>query len=245
MSTSKFPLGLLIAVVMAAGVVGLFLSHTSAQQTRLIHLAQGWNSAAWTGEKQSASEALANLGDAVLIVYGYNNDSQSFTRHVVGRPEISTLTDFEPEQAYWVLAQRSADWSVPGPAVPSCPTVTPCPTGTPCPDCPPVTNLPSDLCTSYKISIETNEVVLEIAEAGKLVGSTASEVRARIDEDQRDFDQYCSGVPLAKPSLVALRCTIAGKWLGMEHTTMLYAPSAQDQVWANQFDSIIDKYCKP
>jgi len=238
MSTSKLRLGLLVAVVMAAGVVGLFLSHTSAQQTRVIHLAQGWNSVAWTGEKQSASEALTNLADAVLVVYGYNNDSQSFARHVVGRPEMSTLTDFEPEQAYWVMAQRAADWSVAGPAVPSCPTVTPYPYCR-------APSLQSELCTSYKMGIELNTIFLEIAEAGKLVGMTADEVRALLQENQRNFDQGCQGVPLVQPSLATVGCALAGKWLGIEDTTLLYAPSAQDQVWGNRFRSIVGEYCTP
>jgi len=245
MSTSKFPLGLLVAVVMAAGVVGLFLSHTSAQQTRVIHLAQGWNSAAWTGEKQSASEALANLGDAVLIVYGYNNDAQSFTRYIVGRPDISTLTDFEPEQAYWVLVQRAADWSVPGPAVPSCPTVAPCPIATPCPYCPPAANPWSELCAGMKVTIEVYEVLLDIAEKGRLVGMTESEARANLAQLQQSFDQTCQGVPLAEASSLASSCATAGRWKGLWEGHMLYAPDAQTGVWINWFDNIMDKYCEP
>ena len=244
MSTSKLVLGLLAAAVMLAGVVGLFSSHTSAQQTRVIHLAQGWNSVAWTGEKQSASAALASLGDAVSVAYGYNNDSQSFTLHAIGRPEISTLTDFEPEQSYWVLALRSADWSVPGPAAPSCPTMTPRPTATPCPYCPAPT-VQSELCTSYKSSIERLTIFLEIAEAGKLVGMTADEVRAVLQENQRNFDRDCQGVPLVQPSLTTADCALAAKWLGIEDTTLLYAPNAQDQVWGNGFRSIVEKYCMP
>ena len=120
-------LALLVTVLMLGGVVGLFLSHTSAQQPRLVHLAQGWNLVAWTGANQPASEALASLGDAVQAVYGYNGDTQDFTRYVLGRPEFSTLTDFETEHAYWVLAQRPTDWSVPSSAGPSCPAGTPCP----------------------------------------------------------------------------------------------------------------------
>lgn len=249
MSTSKFPLGLLVAVVMAAGVVGLFFSHTSAQQTRIIALAQGWNLVTWTGEKQSAAEALDSVSDAVSAVYGYNNDSQTFTRYIVDRPEISTLTDFEPEQAYWVLASRSADWSVPGPAVPSCPTGTPCPTVTPCPACPEPTDsasaeyVLSDVCTSLKIRVETYEVLLEIAEAGLLVGGTVSEVRADIAASQASFDKSCSGVSLTEFSIRGPACALVGKWRGIQGTTMIYAPSAQTQVWKNQFDAIFYKYC--
>lgn len=243
MSTSKFALGLLIAVAMAAGVVGLFLSHTSAQQTRDIHLAQGWNLVGWTGEKQSASEALVawrlyNLRDAVLAVYGYNNDSQSFTRYIVGRPDISTLTDFEPEQAYWVLAQAATDWLVPGPAEPSCPTATPCP------DCLSASDLLSEFCVHLKVKIETGEVLLEIAEAGLLVGKTETEVRTELALHQEAFDEGCQGVPLAQPLLLAADCAYVGWWKGLEDREMLYAPDPQTQIWADQFDSIIDKYCE-
>lgn len=120
MRRNKFALGLLLVALILAGVTSLFLVHTSAQQGRFIALAQGWNLVTWTGEKQSASQALTDVSDAVSIVYGYNNDSQTFTRYIIDRPGISTLTDFEPEGAYWVLARRSATWWVPGLACPDC-----------------------------------------------------------------------------------------------------------------------------
>jgi len=242
MKTIRFPLGLLIAIVMVGGVVGLFSSHTSAQQPRLVHLAQGWNLVAWTGANQPASGALASLGDAVSAVYGYNSDSQSFARYVFGRPEISTLTDFEAEHAYWILAQRPTDWSVPSGVAPSCPTTTPCPAATPCPYCP-TPSLQSELCTSYKMSIELDTIWLEIAEQGRLVGRTAAEVRADLQQNQQNFDQYCQGVALLQPTLATGACAIAGKWLGIQDTTMLYAPDAQTQVWGNQFRNIVNEYC--
>jgi hypothetical protein len=245
MKTIRFPLGLLIAIVMVAGVVGLFSSHTSAQQTRAIHLAQGWNLVTWTGEKQPASAALASLGDAVSVAYGYNNDSQSFTLHAVGRPEISTLTDFEPEQSYWVLALRSAEWSVPGPAVPSCPTTTSCPAVTPCPYCPSASGSLGESCAGAKVTIQVYEVLLDIAEKGRLVGMTESEVRADLAQAQGLFDEVCQGVPLAEPSLLVSSCELAGRWKGLEEGHMLYEPDAQTGVWVNQFDSIIDEYCTP
>jgi hypothetical protein len=245
MKTIRFPLGLLIAIVMLVGVVGLFSSHTSAQQTRVIHLTQGWNLVTWTGEKQSASAALASLGDAVSVAYGYKNDSQTFTLHAVGRPEISTLTDFEPEQSYWVLALRSADWSVPGWTEPSCPTMTPRPTATPCPDCPSASGSLGESCAGAKVMIEVYEVLLDIAEKGRLVGMTESEVRANLAQAQGLFDEVCQGVPLAEPSLLVSSCEVAGRWKGLEEGHMLYEPDAQTGVWVNQFDGIIDEYCTP
>jgi len=121
MRKNKFVLGLFIAALMLVGVTSLFLIDTSAQQMRIIALTQGWNLVTWTGEKQSAAEALDSVSDAVSAVYGYDNDSQTFSRYFIDRPEISTLTDFEPEEAYWVLVHRySATWWVPGLACPDC-----------------------------------------------------------------------------------------------------------------------------
>lgn len=245
MRKSKLPLSLLVAVVVLAGVVGLFWSHTSAQQTRVIHLAQGWNLVTWTGETQSASAALADLGDAVSIVYGYNNDSQTFTRCIVGRPEISTLTNFGPEEAYWVRAGRAADWSVPGPATPSCPTATPCPTGTPCPDCPSAFSPQADSCAALKAGLEVNEILLDMAEKGILVGMTEGELRASLTQWQQEFDQDCQGVSLAEASMLTYACVLAGRWKGYEEATILYVSDPQIVVWLNQFDSIIDEYCTP
>jgi len=93
------------------------------------------------------------------------------------------------------------------------------------------------------MGIELNTIFLEIAEQGELVGMTADEVRTNLEEYQRNFDEQCDGVPLLQPSLHTGRCGLAGKWLGIQDTTLLYAPSAQDQVWGNQFRSIVEKYC--
>lgn len=237
MRTSKLLLGLLVAVLVIGGVVALFRSQTSAEQTRIIHLAQGWNLVTWTGEAQAASGALASLGDAVSVVYGYNNDSQSFTRCIVGAPEASTLADFAPEQAYWVLALRSADWSVPGPSQPSCPTVTPCPS------CPPASDPWSDICASTALMIEFYEVELDIAETVGVVGTTPSEIQAALHQAEQVFDQHCQDIAQAAPSLLTAGCATVGKWLGVEQATILYDPDPQYQVWANQFDNLIDEYC--
>jgi len=239
MRTSKIPVGLLVAVVVLAGVVGLLSSHTSAQQTRTIHLAQGWSLVAWTGETQSAPAALADLGDAVSVVYGYNNDSQTFTRCIVGRPEVSTLTHFEPAKAYWVMALRSADWSVAGQSQPSCPTVTPCPS------CPSASDSWSDLCASTALMIEFYEVELDIAETVGVVGTTPSEIQAALQQTEQVFDQQCQGVALAEPSLLAMGCATAAKWKGSEETANLYDPDPQRTVWINQLDDIVDDYCMP
>jgi hypothetical protein len=255
MSTSKFALGLLAAVVMFAGVVGLFSSHTSAQQTRVIHLAQGWNSVAWTGEKQSASAALASLGDAVSVAYGYNNDSQSFTLHAIGRPEISTLTDFEPEQSYWVLALRSADWSVPGPAVPSCPTTTPrptttpCPAGTPCPACPTPENVMDELCSWKRPSLEWWRIVLDVDVA---LGFDASNARDAISDYETFISQNCQGLgfDVIPSSGMSSTCWFAGEVKGESSYTLILAdflsPGEEQALReaVDRLDTFADKYCR-
>jgi hypothetical protein len=237
MRTSRLLLVSLVVAIALASVAGLFFSHTSAQQTRTIHLAQGWNLVTWTGDTQSSSAALASLGDAVPVVYGYNNDSQIFARCIVGRPEISTLTNFGPEEAYWVMALRSADWSVPGPAEPSCPVATACP------DCPSASDLVSDVCTGTDVWIGIYGILVDIAEKGLLVGMTEAEARAQLAQFQQGFDQGCQGVPLAEASFVAYGCSEAGRWKGMEERENLYAPDPQKTIWINQFDDIIDQYC--
>ncbi len=229
-------LALLVAALVLGGAAFLFLSRTSAQQARVVHLAQGWNLVTWTGASQSTSGALAGVGDAVQAVYGYSNDSQSFTRYIFGMPEISPLTDFETEGAYWVLTLRATDWSVPSAAESTCPAPTPCP------NCP-TPSLQGELCTSYKMGIELNTIFVEIADEGLYVGQTAAELRAVLQQDQQNFNQYCQGVTLLQPTLATADCAIAAKWVGIEDTTVLYAPSAQVQVWGNQFDSIVHKYC--
>ena len=127
----------------------------------------------------------------------------------------------------------------------ACPQAVPCPDcpqAVPCPDCP-TPSRQSELCTSYKMGIELDTILLEIAEAGKLVGMTADEVRASLQENQRNFDQYCGGVALVQPSLATINCVTAGKWWGTEDTSVLYTSSAQNQVWGNGFHSIVEKYC--
>jgi len=239
-------LALLVAVLMLGGAVSVFLPHTSAQQPRLVHLAQGWNLVAWTGTNQPASGALASLGDAVSAVYGYNSDSQSFARYVFGRAEVSTLTDFEPERAYWVLALRATDWSVQGSVGPSCPATTPCPAATPCPYCPSgLDSFRSDSCAAIALEIEYLGVEMDIAETVGVIGTTPSEIQARLDQGTQAFQQGCQGIGLAPPSYLTARCAEVGRWKGMEQREVLHDPDPQYLVWASQFDSMVDKYCTP
>lgn len=228
MRTGRLALGLLIAVLALAGAVGLLLSHTSAQQTRTIHLVRGWNSVTWTGGKQSASQALAGVSDAVSVVYGYNNDSQVFTLY---SQQIATLTDFEPEQAYWVLAQRSADWSVPGPDAPSCLTMTPCPTPTQCPtsDGSLTAYQLQEECTAAKVTIEGEDIM------GPENGSSVD-----FASIEQFYNQSCQGVSLLTGSPLAEACTGLGIIQGAS-----IAPTAPPELVAVGQKSavLVGQYC--
>lgn len=142
---------------------------------------------------------------------------------------------------------------------PDCPEPTPCPEETPCPACPePITcpacicpacptalDLRSDLCASLKVLIEIAEIRVDVAEKGRLVGGTETEARTRLAGAQRDFDQECQGVPLAKPSALASGCALAGEEVGVLRRDLLYNADVQTQIWANQVDDIVGEYCKP
>lgn len=254
MRTSKFLLGpLIVALVLGVGASAFWAGHASSgsPSSEVKTYQPGWANIAWLGDTAPVDAALSSIADSVGIVYYLDPDSGSWQRYIPGRPEVSTLTTMAFGKSYLLLFTKPAtleqatqpeDVCAPG-GCPSCPTPTQCPTPTACPDCPPATNPMSDLCTATKMGIETSEVLLEIAEAGQLVGTTASEVRVTLEEQQARFSQSCSGVPLLGPSLVGASCAVAGKWTGTMETTILYAPSAQDQVWANRFRSIVYKYC--
>jgi hypothetical protein len=127
----------------------------------------------------------------------------------------------------------------------ACPAVTPCPTATPCPACPSVPSIESEACAGIKVRIETLKILVDIAEQGKLVGMTETEVRTLLATLQQGFDQNCQGVPLAQPLLLPIGCADAGWWKGSEERENLYAPDPQNTIWINQFDDIIDTYCTP
>ena len=238
-----------VAALAVGSVLGFGLaSGSSPAQTQKTY-GPGWVNWAHVGPTQPIAQALSGIEGNVAAVYYLNPETGTFLVYVPSKPEVSDLTTMDFGQSYLMLLTAPTAKTVPTEATflatpPACPAGTPGPTATPCPYCP-TPSLQSELCTSYKISVERLTILLEIAEAGKLVGMTAGEVRALLQENQRNFDQDCQGVPLMQPSLVTADCALAAKWLGIEDTTLLYAPSAQDQVWGNGFRSIVYKYCLP
>ena len=234
----------ILVSVLALGVgsvLGFGLaSGSSPAQTQKTY-GPGWVNWAHVGPTQPIVQALSGIEGNVGAVYYLNPDTGAWLRYVPGKPEVSNLTTMDFGQSYLMLLTAPTAMTIPTEAV-FLATPTACPAGTPCPYCP-APSLQGELCTSYKMSIEVNTIFLEIAEAGELVGMTADEVRAILQENQRNFDQDCQGVPLLQPTLATAGCALAAKWLGIEDTTLLYAPSAQDQVWGNGFRSIVEKYC--
>jgi hypothetical protein len=245
-------IAILVSVVaLAVGSVlgfSLALGGSPAQTQRTY--GPGWVNWAHVGPTQPIAQALSGIEGNVAAVYYLNPETGTFLLYVPSRPEVSDLTTMDFGQSYLMLLKAPTAMTIPTEATflatpTSCPAVTPRPTATPCPYCLPASNPQSDSCASLKVAIEMYEILVDIAEQGRLVGGTETEVRASLAQAQQYFNQDCQGVPLAQPSFLALGCAAAGKWKGQEEGHMLYAPDAQTQLWINQFDNIIDKYCTP
>jgi len=218
-------------------------SGSSPAQTQKTY-GPGWVNWAHVGPTQPIAQALSGIEGNVGAVYYLNPETGAWLRYVPGKPEVSNLTTMEFGQSYLMLLTAPTAMTIPTETT-FLATPTPCPAGTPCPDCPSESNLPSELCTSTKVEIETSEVLLEIAQEGLLVGMTPSEVQADIAALQQYFDQYCSGVPLVELSFMGTSCAAAGKWVGSQQRENLWNPTVQGQIWANQFDGIVNEYCMP
>lgn len=130
-------LGLLIGLVLG-GALPAFLSFhgwTSAQGSRTVQLRQGWNQLVWTGDSQAIDTALAAVAANMPIAYGWQGDTQTFSRYVPGKAEVSTMSEVAKDSAYWLLMTREVAFSFPTADGQQCPKPTPCPTNTPCPSC--------------------------------------------------------------------------------------------------------------
>jgi hypothetical protein len=74
-----------------------------------ISLAQGWTHACYVGIQQPVDVALADVLGDVLAVYRLRAD-QGYDRWFAGRPELSTLTSLNPNDALFVLAGGGSTW---------------------------------------------------------------------------------------------------------------------------------------
>lgn len=245
--------GLLIAALLGGSI--LYSSKATGEAEVIgvatlefhLELKQGWNLVAWGSDTQPPDSAFASIASYHLVMaYGWQNDTQSFNRYVPGRPEISTLSEVEKDNAYWLLMKGEFLLFMP-PSASECPA----PTVTPCPTCPLTPDSRSVDCAGVKVSIELDELLLEIAKAGELVGPSgqvdASEVEARLADSNEFFDTYCQGVDLSPSlnTLLTLSCAEAGKWKGSLSADMFYAPSSQTSVWLSIATGIVAQYCKP
>lgn len=130
-------LGLLIGLALG-GALPVFLSFhdwTSAQDSRTVLLRQGWNQLVWTADNQPADTALAAIAGDLVIAYGWQGDSQTFTRYIPNRADVSTMGEVEKNSGYWLLMTREVAFSFPTADGQQCPQPTPCPTSTPSPSC--------------------------------------------------------------------------------------------------------------
>jgi hypothetical protein len=74
-----------------------------------VSLAQGWTHACYVGIQQTVDTALSDMLGDVLAVYRLRAD-QGYDRWFAGRPELSTLTTLNPNDALLVLASAGATW---------------------------------------------------------------------------------------------------------------------------------------
>jgi hypothetical protein len=243
-------IAILVSVVALAvgSVLGFGLaSGSSPAQTQKTY-GPGWVNWAHVGPTQPIAQALSGIEGNVAAVYYLNPETGTFLVYVPSKPEVSDLTTMDFGQSYLMLLTAPTAMTIPTEAT-FLATPTACPTATPCPAATPAVNPMSEFCTGIKAGIEIDKIFLEIAKAGLLIGPGGqidpSEVEASLAGKNTTLDIVCQGVPLAEPSFLSSACAVAGKWKGLEEGNMLYAPSAQDQVWLNQFDDIVDEYCMP
>ena len=74
-----------------------------------VSLAQGWTHACYVGIQQPVDVALADVVRDVLAVYRLRAD-QGYDRWFAGRPELSTLTSLNPNDALLILTSAGATW---------------------------------------------------------------------------------------------------------------------------------------
>jgi len=82
-----------------------------------VSLAQGWTHACYVGVQQPVDVALADVLANVQAVYRLRPD-QGYDRWFGGRPELSTLTSLNPNDALFILMGASATWVLELPELP-------------------------------------------------------------------------------------------------------------------------------
>ena len=116
--------GMVVIVLGVAGASGLLFlqGSTGAQASTVVQLRQGWNLMVWTADSQPVGTALSDIGDELVIAYGWQGDSQAFSRYVPGRPDVSTMTQVQKDSGYWLLMTRDVAFDIPTADGQQCPT---------------------------------------------------------------------------------------------------------------------------
>lgn len=214
-------LGLLIGLVLG-GALSSFLSFhswTSAQDSRTVLLRQGWNQLVWSANNQPAAYAFSDIVDDLTIVYGWRDDSQTFTRYITGRGDVSTMSMLERDRGYWLLVKRDLFLTMPA-------RFSECPAPTTCPQCPD----PSDLLAEHLLSSECTAAKLGIG----LMEITDKDTTSA----KKFFAKNCQGVQLLRGSHLTEACASAGLLAAGGDAPVL-------QLWGQQAAILLGQYCVP
>lgn len=145
----KLFVGLLVALALAGAILYSSKVEGDAEVTEVatidfLELKQGWNLVVWPADTQLVQSAFASIADYHLVVaYGWQDDTQSFSRYVPRRPEVSDLSQVEKNTAYWLL-MRGEFLLVMPPSASECQGLT--------------DYLLSDACTGAKLNMELGEL---------------------------------------------------------------------------------------
>jgi hypothetical protein len=133
MKTSRFPLALLIVVLIAGvGASAFWAGHARSGGSSLEFKTYqpGWASVPWLDDTMPIEAALSSIADSVGVVYYLDPDTGGWKRYIPGRPEVSNLAMMGFGQSYLLLLTKPVTLAVatqPGDLCPSCPMPTQCP----------------------------------------------------------------------------------------------------------------------
>jgi hypothetical protein len=210
--------GLLMGLVLGGAISTLLCLQdwARAEGSRTVQLRQGWNQVVWTADNQLADTALSGIAGDLVIAYGWQGDSQTFSRYIPARADSSTMSQLERDSGYWLLLSRDSVLTIPA-------TASECPAPTPCPQCPDATAALaqyqlSETCTGFKLNMELEQIT------GVNVGKS-----------EPFFNENCQGVSLLRGSIYAEACASAG----------LVSGGGFGQSAAIQAAALLGQYCIP
>lgn len=96
------------------GPIELDVVLSFAGPIRDFSLVRGWNLVTGGSAPADVAEVLGSDAELVLVIYGWNEVTQTWLRYVPGAPAgVNTLTTFDPGVSYWVLAAEPFTLSLP------------------------------------------------------------------------------------------------------------------------------------